>query len=139
MYFVQSLIQLKPSENGSSDPVCQSVMKLLTSMLSASWDGQHTCCNDDSQLMAGCSFCEFITVWFQLSALLIQFFTPDVESPMPVQDLPAFDSDNARMNPSQSVHGMHFFHQSSCQVSKYHVTMKLSGVGLYFRFIQLSS
>jgi len=95
-----------PSQNGSSDSISHSVMKLLTSMLSTNWDGQHTCSIGDSPLMAACSFCEFTTLWFQLSTRLIRFFTPDFESPTPVQDLPAFDNETDKMNASN---GMHLF------------------------------
>ena len=90
---MQALIQSLPVHNNPTDQLCGSVMKLLTSMLlGITWHSKHTCCDGvDDPGVSSCTICELTSVWFQLSTRLIQFFTPESDYPIPVQDLPSID------------------------------------------------
>lgn len=99
---MQTQNQSLPAHSGTSNTLCQSLMKLLTSMLSTAWSDQRIFSVNDNVQTSGCNLYELTTMWFQLSTRILQFVTPETECPMPVQDLPVVEGETVKMKSNKS-------------------------------------
>ena len=74
---------------GVSNERCAEILSLLTQMLFAPWEGEHTCsCDDD---VCACTPCDMRALWYQLAADLTAFIVPKDKLELPRKELPSVD------------------------------------------------
>lgn len=91
--FQVELQEMRPHQ-GLINPLNKEIMSLLTDMLSAEWEGTHTCDTDED--IVECRFCELSSLWHQLAAKLMEWVAPEDELKIPEKDLPKIEDTKHR-------------------------------------------
>lgn len=79
-------LQESPKHLGIYNETSKELMFFLTTMLSKSWDGTHTCVDDLETV--NCNFCQNVALWHQLAAQVMQHFSPRDPVKIPSKDIP---------------------------------------------------
>lgn len=81
------LAEIRPNL-GTGDETVQKVMKCLTQVVRAPWQGTHICENPDVDDFVDCNYCQTITIFYELLLDVVQYLCPKraVKIEMPTDD-----------------------------------------------------
>ncbi|XP_064602074.1 protein unc-79 homolog isoform X2 [Liolophura sinensis] len=85
----QMELQDSPEHLGIFNETTKDIMQLVSSMLSRTWDGTHTC--QEEQNSVNCLFCQNIVLWHKLASELFGRILPRDPVKIPTKELPKMD------------------------------------------------
>ncbi|XP_060067575.1 protein unc-79 homolog isoform X2 [Ylistrum balloti] len=86
MCLKQLELQEFPKYLGIYNETSRQIMSLLTSMLNVTWDGSHTCSQE--QQASSCTFCQNVALWHQLTSKVMCCYCPRDTAKIPPKDVP---------------------------------------------------